>query len=61
MEAKDMDWPKWPADGKKTPTKKQAAAYRRWRNYLYDSRLTVGEQHSRAATFALEGRIVPKD
>jgi hypothetical protein len=56
----DIDWPKWPRDGKQQPTKRQASLYRRWREYLYDSKLTPGEQHRRAAAFTLENKPVPK-
>lgn len=46
---------------KPRPKAKQVALYRRWRNYLKDSKLTVEEQISRAISFAEAGRTVPND
>ncbi len=43
------------------PTKAQERLYRQWRAYLKDSRLTVDEQHTRAAEFAGQNRKVPKE
>lgn len=40
------------------PTKKQTALYKKWRRYLADSRLTVEEQHRRAAQFASQGKTL---
>ena len=38
--------------GKPPVTAKQEKAYRRWRAYLRDSKLTEPEQHRRAAYYA---------
>lgn len=38
------------------PTKKEAALYRRWVKYLSNSNLSENEIHSRAASFASQGR-----
>lgn len=42
-------------------TKKQESAYRRWRAYLRDSKLTEPEQHRRASHLADIGHPFPKD
>jgi len=38
------------------PTKREAKLYRRWVKYLSDSKLSESEIHSRAASFAEQGR-----
>lgn len=41
---------------KRSPTKKEAARYRKWRKYLKYSKLNDEEQHRRAASFAAAGK-----
>ncbi len=39
------------APKKRKPTRKERALYKRWRKYLCNSKLTIDEQHRRAAAF----------
>ena len=41
------------------PSKKQITLYHKWRTYLKDSKLSIDEQHKRAADFAGCNRTVP--
>ena len=43
------------------PTRAQERLYRQWRAYLKDSRLTVDEQHNRAAEYAGQNKKVPTE
>lgn len=42
------------APKKRKPTRKERARYKRWRKYLSDSKLTIDEQHRRAATYTAQ-------
>jgi len=42
------------APKKRKPTRKERALYKRWRKYLSDSRLSIDEQHRRAATYTAQ-------
>lgn len=44
---------------RRKPTRKEKGLYQQWRRYLSDSRLTLEEQHERAAKFAERGDRVP--
>ena len=45
----------------KKPTRQQEKLYRKWREYLRDSRLNEAEQHRRASAFADQLKQVPHD
>ena len=55
----NIDWSDLKPKTRK-PTKRERALYNKWRKYLSDSKLSIDEQHIRAAAFASNNRKVPQ-